>query len=168
MDQAPLPPYCSQTSVEVDMSQITTIDRHDLELHLQLLGVSLGPGLNLDLGLGLGSLLGDDRSTRHLPAAAQQAMVHQYRVRCGASLIRGHAGAVTARASSHAECLNACTADAVGCARDGLARDCLGATYARDGGGEGGDNCWYLVGEEHEFVDVEPQEWVEGYDSFFF
>jgi hypothetical protein len=33
-------------------------------------------------------------------------------------------------------------------------------------GGGGEENFWYVVGGEHDLIDVSFQVWVEGYDSF--
>jgi hypothetical protein len=118
------------------MTRITAIDRHDVALHLQLLGL-LDLNVDVDLGLGLGlrglglGLLGGGggggggggvRSTKHVSAAARQALVHQYRVQCGVSF-QAYAGAVAVRAATYDECVDVYTERAGGCARDDMVRD---------------------------------------------
>lgn len=50
--QFPLPPFCSQSTVDVESSQIPAISHHDIEVHLGLLGL-----IDLNLDLDLGSIL---------------------------------------------------------------------------------------------------------------
>ncbi|KAK8135963.1 hypothetical protein PG984_003903 [Apiospora sp. TS-2023a] len=58
--QFPLPPFCSQSTVEVDSSQIPAISHHDIEVHLNLLGL-IDLNLDLDVGSLLKGILGGKR-----------------------------------------------------------------------------------------------------------
>jgi hypothetical protein len=160
----------------MDVTTIRTLDPHDLDLYLDLLGIA-GVGLHLDLDHGVGGLVSgllggavDDDETRGL----HRELEHSYRVRCGVRGFeeweegkgkgegKGGVRRVVKTAGSQTACLEECEKSAIGRARGGEVRECLGAAWHRR---LASDNCRFWMGGKDEFLPVdrlraeEPGEW---------
>ncbi|KAI0843927.1 hypothetical protein F5Y00DRAFT_220402 [Daldinia vernicosa] len=162
----PNPGYCGETYFKMEFSHIETLDPHDLDTYLNLLGVGdlgLDPGLDLEHGISgfVSSLLSgavDDDSTR----GVWRELERSYRVRCGVSVqelwsssSRDAEGQVEFIRSmgSQMECLQECEKSAIGAAaRDGDVKECLGAAWSW---GLERDNCRFWTGGRDEFLPVE-------------
>ncbi|KAI0882342.1 uncharacterized protein GGS22DRAFT_196040 [Annulohypoxylon maeteangense] len=164
---APPPPaYCETSYVKMDVTTIQTLDPHDLDLYLNLLGIT-GIGLDLDHGVGglVSGLLGgavDDDETREL----HHELEHSYRVRCGVREMHGFEDGEWVRKGGRVEesrqrvtttktqtgCLEECEKGAIGKARGGEVKECLGAAFNRKLVSE---NCRYWTGGRDEFLPVE-------------
>ncbi|KAI1209295.1 uncharacterized protein F4807DRAFT_102786 [Annulohypoxylon truncatum] len=164
----PAPEYCGTTYVKMDVTTIQTLDPHDLDLYLNLLGIT-GIGLDLDHGVGglVSGLLGgavDDDETREL----HHELEHSYRVRCGVGEMhgfeegsewkaewkgewKGERGRVTTT-KTQTGCLEECEKGAIGKARGGEVKECLGAAFNR---GLTSENCKFWTGGKDEFLPVE-------------
>ncbi|KAI1100313.1 hypothetical protein F4804DRAFT_319335 [Jackrogersella minutella] len=167
IDAPPPPAYCGNSYFKMDVTTIQTLDPHDLDLYLNLLGIA---GLHLDLDHGVGGLVSgllggavDDDDTRVL----HRELEHSYRVRCGVAEgswssefkeAKGRMeGSVTAR--DHTACLEECEKGAIGRAKGGQVRECLGAAWhrtLREG------NCRFWMGGKDEFLPVERLRAEEG------
>ncbi|KAI2469824.1 hypothetical protein F4781DRAFT_442384 [Annulohypoxylon bovei var. microspora] len=154
----PRPAYCGTTYVKMDVTTIRTLDPHDLDLYLNLLGIAR-LGLDLDHGVGglVAGLLGgavDDDETRGL----RRELEHSYRVRCGVAEMRwaedGGRGRRerVATAPSQMACLEECEKSAIAKARGGEVSECLGAAWHRQ---LRSDNCRFWTGGRAEFLPVE-------------
>ncbi|KAI1455815.1 hypothetical protein F4805DRAFT_260848 [Annulohypoxylon moriforme] len=161
---APPPPaYCETTYVKMDVTTIQTLDPHDLDLYLNLLGIT-GIGLDLDHGVGglVSGLLGgavDDDETREL----HHELEHSYRVRCGVKEMHGFEEGEWERkgekkrervttTKTQTGCLEECEKGAIGRARGGEVQECLGAAFNRRLVSE---NCKFWTGGKDEFLPVE-------------
>jgi hypothetical protein len=129
-------------------------------------------------------------------AAVRQALHHIYNVRCGRSL-HAHPGAVGCRAVDMASCLDACSTAAVRSGRalecvgaTYMRRSSSSAssnttTNSNSNNHHGGNkavtttiattteetstttNCWFVLGETHDILDVNVSAELETYDSLF-
>ncbi|KAI0377638.1 hypothetical protein F5Y04DRAFT_291694 [Hypomontagnella monticulosa] len=178
---APQPEYCGTSYMKMDLTSIDTLDPHDLDLYLNLLGlhIHLPVDLNLDdLGLGdlglddldsdglLGGLLddldlnltGEDTAAVATQQDVRRELERSYRVRCGVSEsiggFRGGSGSKSrvVTAPTQTRCLEECEKGAMAHAREGQVAECLGAAYRRTGSR---DNCRFWTGGKDEFLPVE-------------
>ncbi|KAI1383902.1 uncharacterized protein F4822DRAFT_440156 [Hypoxylon trugodes] len=156
-DPEPLPSYCGSSYVKMDMTTIETMDTHDFDVYLDLLGLG-SLGLDLEHGISglIDSLLGTDSNpdSEHTRTVHQE-LEHSYRVLCSVddpnldfSVERAERVATT---DSQNLCLEECEKDAVAKARDGEVKDCLGAAWHRS---LEHDNCRFWTGED-ELLPVE-------------
>ncbi|ETS75131.1 hypothetical protein PFICI_13615 [Pestalotiopsis fici W106-1] len=179
-----LPEYCQKSTYEIDMTSIRGLSTADIEAHLAVLGLHLDVNVDLGLGLGelLGGLLGSGSSSRDdavADAAVREALHHIYNVGCGRSL-HAYPGAVRAQrvVADMPACLDACSVAAV---RSGRALECVGATYRRSSSSSSSSNgavttttteteetnCWFVLGETHDILDINVSVELEMYDSLF-
>ncbi|KAI2630182.1 hypothetical protein GGS26DRAFT_101520 [Hypomontagnella submonticulosa] len=178
---APEPEYCGTSYVKMDLTSIDTLDPHDLDLYLNLLGLHIHLPLDLgldDLGLGdlglddidsdglLGGLLddldlnltGDDTAAVATQQDVRRELERSYRVRCGVSEsisgFRGGSGSNSrlVTAPTQTRCLEECEKGAMAHAREGQVAECLGAAWRRTGSR---DNCRFWTGGKDEFLPVE-------------
>ncbi|KAF2996134.1 hypothetical protein E8E14_004107 [Neopestalotiopsis sp. 37M] len=188
-------PDLSTSDIEAHLALLgLKVDVHvDLDLDLSL-GIEGGGGGVLGRRGLLGGRPGS-RSSSDDARAVRQALHHIYNVRCGRSL-HAHPGAVGCRAVDLASCLNACSAAAVRSGRalecvgaTYMRRSSSSAsstsTNSNSNSHHGGNkavtttiattteetstttNCWFVLGETHDILDVNVSAELETYDSLF-
>ncbi|KAF7515483.1 hypothetical protein G7054_g14554 [Neopestalotiopsis clavispora] len=165
----------------------------DVNVDLDL-GLGLGGGVLGRRGL-LGGRPGS-RSSSDDARAVRQALRHIYNVRCGRSL-HAHPRAVGCRAVDLASCLDACSAAAVRSGRalecvgatymrrSSSSASSTTTTNSNSNNHHGGNkavtttiattteetstttNCWFVLGETHDILDVNVSAELETYDSLF-
>ncbi|KAI1475037.1 hypothetical protein F4774DRAFT_398554 [Daldinia eschscholtzii] len=155
----PTPEYCGEMYFKMDVTHIETLDPHDLDTYLNLLGLgNLGLDLDLDLDHGVNGLVDsllngavDDDSTR----VVWRELERLYRVKCGVSvqeLWSSEEGGFVRSMGSQTECLQECEKSAIGKAGDGEVVECLGAAWNER---LERDNCRFWMGGRDEFLPVE-------------
>ncbi|CAJ2499859.1 Uu.00g027120.m01.CDS01 [Anthostomella pinea] len=147
---APLPSYCSQEYISIDITTISSISLHDLDQYITVLSQA-EPELNLTT---------PDGGHISLSGPISSSLTLQYRVTCGVvfpatdPVFPQFPDEVQTQASDHMGCLALCEGEAVSKADAGDLSECIGAAFR---GGLEGTNCryWNAEREEHEALPVD-------------